>query len=107
MRGVGGKLAEGRIDRDPVTQIDLGPRVVVELPMDIREAGVDTSRDAGGASERDEQLGVLVAVASAGAHDLERARDPERDSFRQRVVHPSIDSLGDDAWVALPAREPL
>src|ERR671919_327469 len=39
VRRVGGELPEGRIDRDPISQKDFRPGVVVKLPADIGQAG--------------------------------------------------------------------
>ena len=84
---------------------DLGPGVVVELAADVREARVDARGNAGGARQGDEQLRVLVAVAGAPPKNLKRARDAKGDPLRERIIHPLIDALGDDAWIALSARQ--
>src|SRR5687768_1318788 len=63
VRGVGGELAEGGIDRDEPLKPDFRPRVVVKLAVEEGESGRDPGGDPGGAREGDVELRVLVAIA--------------------------------------------
>src|SRR5687768_4207698 len=62
VRGVGRELPERWIHRDPVTEIDFRPGVVVKLSAHQREARSTPRRKPKRARQRDIQLGVLVAV---------------------------------------------
>ena len=79
MRGVGGELTEGRIDGDPIVEQDFRPGVVVELAVDVGQAGGDARRKPDGPCQSDEQLGVLVTIARARLEHLQGARHAERD----------------------------
>src|SRR5688500_20051234 len=78
MRGVGGELPEGRVDRYPVPEKDFRPRVVVKLPAHIGETGRCPRRDPEGPSQGDVQLRMLVAVACSRTQDLGRDRKSTR-----------------------------
>src|SRR5687768_9801565 len=70
MRRIRRKLPEGRVDRDPLSQKDFRPGVVVKLSAHICEASRGARRQSYGPCESDVELRVLVTVAGPRAQHL-------------------------------------
>src|SRR5674476_1556946 len=105
MRCVGGELAKRRIDSDPTLEPDLRPGMVIEFPVEKGETCGHARRNARGPRERDVQLRVLVAVATARAQRPKRARHADGDLLLQRIIEPLVDPRGDDARIGVLATQ--
>ena len=100
VRGVGRKLVERGIDRQPeparraFVDVDLRPRVVVERAADVRQAHGNARRYPDGPRHGDKQRRVLVAVANARSQHLSRRGQADGRLLLHGRIHEARQRLG-------------
>src|SRR6476620_6131747 len=82
------KLIQHRIYRDPVSEPDLGPCVIVECAIKIDDTRSDTSGNSSGASQGCKQNCMLVTVPLLTAQSFEGGRYTNSRFFVERNVSP-------------------
>jgi len=84
-------LIEHRIERDPIAEPDLRPRMIVKSAAQIDDADDGFCRYSRRAGQGIEEDRVLVAIAPASLENFQRIGNTDRGLFGNFLVNPILD----------------
>src|ERR1041384_8521871 len=91
MGHVGGELIWRRIERDPIAEPGLRPRMIVKSAAQIDDADDGFCRYSRRAGQGIEEDRMLVAITSASLENFQRIGNTDRGLFGNLLVNPLLD----------------